>query len=272
MRADVIYQRLTEARDYLKAYNELMLAPSNQLRIAAVVESLTPVTTPVGRVLDVASGGGAYVTPAKTGTPALANAKYFAVDREAVCVGAYRMNHPEAPVALADATRLPFPPATFDLSFCLDIIEHIDDDQGFLNEVSRVIKPGGHVVVSTHNRRSLEHIAGLTTSAIRGRKWLGWDPTHIRFYDGATLQRMCDAAGFDVVAINGTYYVPFHLPARLVSWPLERLGAASLARAVHRVIQTPWLWFNALFERLSLLPPFHSLGWGIVVVARRRSS
>jgi len=270
MRADVIYQQLTEAREYLAAYNELMQAPSNRLRVQSVVESLTPITTPVRRVLDVASGGGAYVTPARTATPALKDAKYFAVDREAVCVGAYRMNHPSAPVARCDATRLPFADATFDLSFCLDIIEHIDDDQGFLREVSRVVKPGGHIVLSTHNRRSLEHVIGLTTSAIRGRTWLGWDPTHLRFYDGSVLKRMFDAAGLDVVRVNGTYYVPFHLPARLFSWPLEQLGARGLAKIIHTVIQTPWYWLNAIFERASLIGPLHSLGWGIVVVGRRK--
>ena len=269
MRADVIYQRLSDPSEYVRAYNALMETPSNRLRIAAVVESLAGITGPVRRVLDVASGGGAYVTPARQANGNLAAARFFALDREAACVGAYCLNHPEAAGALGDVSSLPFESGSFDLALCLDIVEHLNDDSGFLKEVRRVLRPGGHVVLCTHNAWSLEHLIGLTTSAVRGRRWSGWDPTHVRFYHARSLKTLLEQVGFEIVGFNGTYYLPFHLPALLLSWPLERAGTPGLAARVHRIVQAPGYWLNLAFEQLSSTAPLRYLGWGIIVVARR---
>jgi len=46
-------------------------------------------------------------------------------------------------------TALPFAAASFDLVCALDIIEHVDDENGALAEISRVTKPGGTLLVST---------------------------------------------------------------------------------------------------------------------------
>ena len=53
-------------------------------------------------------------------------------------------------VRQADATRrIPFDDATFDLVTALDVIEHVNDDVAILRESYRVLKPGGHVLVTT---------------------------------------------------------------------------------------------------------------------------
>lgn len=54
-----------------------------------------------------------------------------------------------ADVVVGDVTRLPFADASFDLVCALDIIEHVDDDDGALSEVSRTARPGGIVLMST---------------------------------------------------------------------------------------------------------------------------
>jgi SAM-dependent methyltransferase len=48
-----------------------------------------------------------------------------------------------------DAARLPFPDSSFDVAVSFETIEHIHDDEGFLSEMSRVLKPNGALVVST---------------------------------------------------------------------------------------------------------------------------
>ena len=52
-------------------------------------------------------------------------------------------------VTLGEVTALPFPDATFDLVCALDIIEHVDDDNTALEEISRVARPGGVLLIST---------------------------------------------------------------------------------------------------------------------------
>lgn len=52
-------------------------------------------------------------------------------------------------VTLAEVTALPFADATFNLVCALDIIEHVDDEDGALSEISRVTSKGGTLLVST---------------------------------------------------------------------------------------------------------------------------
>jgi len=54
-----------------------------------------------------------------------------------------------AQVVLGEITCLPFADSSFDLVCALDIIEHVDDDDGALAEVSRAARPGGAVLLST---------------------------------------------------------------------------------------------------------------------------
>ncbi len=51
-------------------------------------------------------------------------------------------------VTLGQVTALPFAAASFDLVCALDIVEHVDDDDGALSEISRVAKSGGVVLIS----------------------------------------------------------------------------------------------------------------------------
>jgi SAM-dependent methyltransferase len=52
----------------------------------------------------------------------------------------------------ADCTTLPFPDASFDAVVSFETIEHIATQEAFLDEVRRVLRPGGIVVVSCPNR------------------------------------------------------------------------------------------------------------------------
>ena len=44
---------------------------------------------------------------------------------------------------------LPFPDATFDVIVSLDYLEHVHDDSAAMNEMQRVLKPGGLLLIST---------------------------------------------------------------------------------------------------------------------------
>jgi SAM-dependent methyltransferase len=51
-------------------------------------------------------------------------------------------------VALGSGDRLPFDDGTFDLIALLDTVEHIPDELGVFAECSRVLKPGGKILVT----------------------------------------------------------------------------------------------------------------------------
>ena len=61
-------------------------------------------------------------------------------------------------VQQGDLLDIPFAPETFEVVFCLDVIEHLDllIQEKALDEISRVLKPGGRAIISLPN---LAHLA-----------------------------------------------------------------------------------------------------------------
>jgi len=51
-------------------------------------------------------------------------------------------------VAVGDATAMPFPDEYFDIVIAAEVLEHIPADQNAMNEVARVLRPGGTVAVT----------------------------------------------------------------------------------------------------------------------------
>jgi len=51
----------------------------------------------------------------------------------------------------ADAERLPFPDASFDAVFSVNLVEHVPHPDQLFAEIARVLKPGGHCLVVTPN-------------------------------------------------------------------------------------------------------------------------
>src|SRR5205085_2094425 len=65
-------------------------------------------------------------------------------------------------VEQADATRLPFRPASFDVVYSHGVLHHIPDIGAAVAEVYRVLRPGGRAVVMLYHRRSLNYLEILT--------------------------------------------------------------------------------------------------------------
>lgn len=53
---------------------------------------------------------------------------------------------------IADAAALPFPNASFDIIVASEVLEHVADVDTMLDEVARVLKPGGIFLFDTPNR------------------------------------------------------------------------------------------------------------------------
>lgn len=53
----------------------------------------------------------------------------------------------------ADATRLPFLSGTFSHVVCSEVIEHVQDDGAVMRELSRVLRPGGLLLLTFPHRR-----------------------------------------------------------------------------------------------------------------------
>jgi 2-polyprenyl-6-hydroxyphenyl methylase / 3-demethylubiquinone-9 3-methyltransferase len=109
------------------------------------------VDPPGKRTLDIGCGGGFLAEEfAKLGcdvmgidpsAPSIAQAAAHAADAGLTIM--YRVASGEA---------LPFADATFDIAYCCDVLEHVDDLDKVIAETARVLKPGGVYLFDTINR------------------------------------------------------------------------------------------------------------------------
>ncbi|MBI3681713.1 MAG: glycosyltransferase [Acidobacteria bacterium] len=80
----------------------------------------------------------------------------------------------------AEQDRFPYPDGHFTTVLCCELIEHLAEDPMFLmSEVNRILKPGGHLVLTTPNIGSLHSI-----SAILQGYHPGFFPAYLRPSDG----------------------------------------------------------------------------------------
>jgi SAM-dependent methyltransferase len=111
---------------------------------------------------------------------------------------------------VADAGRIPYDDATFDLIFSDNVFEHLEDPAAVLRECGRVLKPGGLVMFKTPNKyHYMPTIARLTphrfhafVNRLRGRATIDTFPTRYRANDVRTVRRLAGANGFRVEAIE----------------------------------------------------------------------
>lgn len=101
------------------------------------------------------------------------------------------------PFVQTDVQRLPFEPKSFDFAVAFDIMEHLDDDAMFLNEVVRVCRR--RILLSVPNKDE----CGLSQIGCAHMHHL--DKTHRREYTAGKLQECLHAAGLEVISLIPQY-------------------------------------------------------------------
>ncbi|MFE0175507.1 class I SAM-dependent methyltransferase [Streptomyces sp. NPDC059002] len=200
-----------------------------QARILAT--ALGPATsraTPA-TILDIGCGDG---TAAATAAPLLAGHRVIGVDwsQDALRRANAHLSH----VVRGELTDggLPFATGAADAVLFSEVIEHLVDPDSALDELRRVLAPGGHLMLSTPNLAAWYNrgllLAGVqpvfsevSLRGIHGRP--GTEVVgHLRLYTARALREFVTAAGFDVVRVSGA---PFHgVPRPLRA--LDRLACA----------------------------------------------
>lgn len=74
------------------------------------------------------------------------------VDIDVEALRQARANNPDIEFQYASLEALPFTDEAFDTVVCTDVLEHVADEIAVLNELYRVLKPGGTLVLTTPHR------------------------------------------------------------------------------------------------------------------------
>ena len=142
--------------DFFKYYAEQSLSPTTMERFRAASETMLRVYGPLpdGRkldVLDIGCGAGAQSRFWIQG-----GHRYWGVDINEPLIQLARQRAAEqgfqARFDVGSATELPCGGETVDICQMPELLEHVADWQGCLNQAVRVLRPGGLLYVSTSNK------------------------------------------------------------------------------------------------------------------------
>ncbi len=146
------------------------------------------------RALDVATGGGhtGLLLAARGCDVTLGDISKAMLERAAK-LGAERGLRVTTREFAAEA--IPFGDGEFDLVSCRVAPHHFSNPEGFVREVTRVLRPGGYFLLIDGSIEDGQPEAEAWLHAVE--KWR--DPSHHRMWSDATWKRWCAAAGLTVI-------------------------------------------------------------------------
>lgn len=188
-----------------------------------------------GKVLEVGCGEGYGVS-----ILAPHASDYMAIDKYATDIDRYAQGLDHVRFAQMSVPPLPFADNTFDFVVSFQVIEHIENDRALIAEMSRVLKPGGSLILTTPN---------IKMSLTR-------NPWHIREYTVVGLHNLLRQyfGKVDMMGVYGNAKVEdyYYRNKESVS-KFTRFDVFNLQyRLPRQVLQIPYDLLNRMNRRLLL--------------------
>lgn len=128
----------------------------------------------------------------------------------------------EPPPDLRTLSSVPTPWASesFDAIFSLEVVEHLADPEleAMINEIHRLLKKGGHVVITTPNDENLEQLHTCCPNC--GSTFHIWQ--HVRSWSRDSLTEFMSRHGFTLVSAKSTELRPPRM--RFLLWVARAVG------------------------------------------------
>lgn len=180
------------------------------------------------RVLDLGCGAG---TPTKTVMGDQARYLVTGADLSRQALTKYVQDTQRSGVEL-DAQRLPFASGSFDVVVSDDVIEHLVDTDAYAREISRVLRDGGWLFLSTPNLAAWFNRIGLlfgfqpAFSEVSFEKIFGRPGDdvvgHLRLFTSRSTREFLTYHGFTVVDARGARFDALPMVARPLDGLLSR--------------------------------------------------
>jgi SAM-dependent methyltransferase len=107
--------------------------------------------------------------------------------------------------AVGDVRALPFRDASFDAIYSMGTIEHFDETERAVEEMARVLRPGGRAIVGVPNRHD-PFLRPLLVVALHATGLYGYG--YEKSYSRRALRRLLEKAGLEVVAETAILFMP----------------------------------------------------------------
>lgn len=182
---------------YSDQRNSSELADSQRIKVmTAIFNRLNPQNN---KILDIGCFDGTFLSLVKN-----QNNDFYGLDASDWAIEHMRKKEMKIQkFFFDDKTELPFENDFFDIVIAGEIIEHIFDTDFFLEEISRVLKPGGKLLISTPNVASLGRRLFLLFGA---NPIIELSPNeadsvgHIRYFTRKTLKKILEKHGFKIIS------------------------------------------------------------------------
>ena len=227
-----------------------------QERRLQMIRQAAPPSDGAARVLENGCGVGMYLAPLRRAlsTPLVYGLEYdFGRAAEAG-----RRDQPSQ-VVCAAGEQLPYPRDTFDVVLSNEVIEHVRDDRQALEEMARVLKPGGRLILFCPNRwyvaethgiywRGQYHFGNIPLVNYLPDAWRNRLAPHVRVYTAHSLRRLLAGLPLHILMQTRIFGGYDNLTRRL--GPLGRLIRAGLHAAENTPLNVAGLSHFLVAEKL----------------------
>jgi len=239
-----LYTRLATTWWHEDGVLHLLHTALNPMRLAYFRQILTQrgIDPRDKRALDIGCGGGLLAEEV-----ARLGCRVTGIDPSAASILVARNHAAEMGLGItyqvAHGEAIPYPAATFDIAYCCDVLEHVDDLDAVLAETARVLKPDGIYFYDTINRNFASKIIAI--SVLQNWPWLSCLPPQLhewrRFIKPGELQRLL--AGHGIMSGGSVGLVPGANPiALLQALRRRKRGEISYAELGRRLRMHPSRW------------------------------
>ncbi|KAK8113792.1 ubiE/COQ5 methyltransferase [Apiospora kogelbergensis] len=138
----------TEQATYPHGHHRSVVSSHARRTVHDSAAFLAPHIKPTDHILDVGCGPGSitmgFADLAPEGRVVGVDAVASVLEQARALAG----DRKNVEFAIVDANALPYPDATFDVVYCHQVLQHVQDPVGILREMRRVAKPGAGVVAA----------------------------------------------------------------------------------------------------------------------------
>jgi len=148
-----------------------------------------------------------------------------------------------------------YPDDTFDVITIWDVLEHVPEPEDFINEIYRVLKPGGLVIATLPNANSWERY-------LFGEHWVGWEiPRHYRSHTPDTITEFLNKHSFQNIEIfsfigrHGAFMlsIDFWLNSSHKNTKKKKAIRTLLASLPFRLLSYPFFRIAEFFNRSNVM-------------------